>query len=225
MSRCEQCIARQLNSMKTLTKEELRQITACKTTRFYKKGDVIFNENELLGGVYCVREGICKMIKLSPNGKDHTVKLMGQGELIGQRSIISGERTHLSAVALNDIELCFVPKEQILNSIRSNQDFSFDVMQNLAQDLREAEDGLINMAQKTVRQRLAETLIYVGKTFGEDEDGYLKANLSREDYASIIGTATESTIRVLSQFKKEGLISTKGKMIKIEKKNDLKHIE
>lgn len=225
MSRCEQCIARQLNSMKTLTKEELKQVTACKTNRFYKKGDIIFNENELLNGVYCIREGICKMTKLSSNGKDHTVKLMGKGQLIGQRSIISGERTHLSAIALNDIEMCFVPKEQILSNIKSNQEFSFNVLQNLAQDLREAEDGLINMAQKTVRQRVAETLIYVGNTFGENEDGYLSVSLSREDYASIVGTATESAIRILSQFKKEGLISTKGKKIKIENKIDLERVE
>lgn len=225
MSRCEQCIARQLNSMKTLTKEELKKVTACKTTRFFKKGDIIFSENELLSGVYCVREGICKLTKLSSNGKDHTVKLMGKGELIGQRSIISGERTNLSAIALNDTELCFVPKEQILSSIKTNQEFSFDVLQNLAQNVREAEDGLINMAQKTVRQRLAEALIYVGKTFGENKEGYLNANLSREDYASIVGTATESAIRILSQFKKEGLISTEGKMIKIENKNDLERVE
>lgn len=225
MARCEQCIARQLNSMKTLTKEELRKVTVCKRTLYYKKGDVIFNENEMLNGVYCVREGICKMSKLSANGKDHTVKLMGKGNLIGQRSIISGERTHLSAVAVNDIELCFIPKDQILNSIKSNQEFSFDVLQNLAQDLREAEDGLINMAQKTVRQRLAETLIYVGKTFGVNHDGFLSANLLREDYASIIGTATESTIRILSQFKKEGLISTKGKMIRIESLHELERVQ
>ncbi|MEO5788115.1 MAG: Crp/Fnr family transcriptional regulator [Gelidibacter sp.] len=211
--------------MKTLTKEELKQVTACKTNRFYKKGDIIFNENELLNGVYCIREGICKMTKLSSNGKDHTVKLMGKGQLIGQRSIISGERTHLSAIALNDIEMCFVPKEQILSNIKSNQEFSFNVLQNLAQDLREAEDGLINMAQKTVRQRVAETLIYVGNTFGENEDGYLSVSLSREDYASIVGTATESAIRILSQFKKEGLISTKGKKIKIENKIDLERVE
>lgn len=225
MSRCEQCIARQLNSMKTLTKEEMKEVTACKTTLVFKKGDIIFGENELLNGVYCVREGICKMTKLSANGKEHTVKLMGKGDLIGQRSIISNERTHLSAVALNDIEVCYVPKEQILSSIKRNQEFSFDVLQNLAQDLREAEGDLINMAQKTVKQRLAETIIYVGKTFGVDPDGYLNVNLSREDYASIVGTATESAIRVLSQFKKEGLISASGKKIKIEKLNDLEHVE
>lgn len=225
MGRCEQCIARQLNSMKRLTKEELKKVTECKTTWSYKKGDVIFKENELLKGVFCVREGICKLTKLSSNGKDHTVKLIGKGKLIGQRSIIRNERTHLSAVALNDVELCFVPKNQILGNLKTNQEFSFDLLQSLAQELREAEDDLINMAQKTVRQRLAEALIYVKKTFGVNDEGYLNVNLSREDYAGIVGTATESAIRVLSQFKKEGLISLKGKKIKIEMLAALEHVE
>ncbi|TXE10652.1 Crp/Fnr family transcriptional regulator [Gelidibacter salicanalis] len=225
MSSCKQCIARQLNGMNTLTKEEIKQVSACKTTRKYKKGDIIFYENEMLNGVYCVREGLCKLVKLSANGKEQTIKLMGKGELIGQRSIISNERTNLSAIALNTMELCFVPKEEIISAIKTNRDFSFDVLQNLAQGLREAEDDLINMAQKTVRQRLAATIIYVSKNFGVDKEGYLKVHLSREDYASIVGTATESAIRILSQFKKEGLISTFGKKIKIENFKVLEGVE
>ncbi|WP_452229380.1 MULTISPECIES: Crp/Fnr family transcriptional regulator [unclassified Lacinutrix] len=225
MSRCESCIARQLNSMNSLTKEELKKVSACKTTRFYKKGDVIFDEGETLHGVYCVRDGVCKLTKLSANGKDHTVKLLGKGELLGQRSIISDERTNLSAIALNDIELCYVPKDQIVSSLHENHKFSFDVLQRLAKDLKGAEEDLINMAQKTVKQRLAQSLIYVENTFGSDDAGYLNVLLSREDYASIVGTATESAIRILSQFKKEGLISTSGKQIKIENLEALKKVE
>ena len=111
MSKCEQCIARQLNSMKSLTKEDLKQVSACKTTRFYKKGDVIFDEGETLNGVYCVRSGVCKLTKLSANGKDQTVKLLGKGELIGQRSIITDERTNLSAVAKKNIKVVPIRSE------------------------------------------------------------------------------------------------------------------
>lgn len=225
MSRCESCIARQLNSMKSLTKEELKRVSDCKTTKYYKKGEVIFDEGETLNGVFCVRAGVCKLTKLSANGKDHTVKLLGKGELIGQRSVISDERTNLSAVAINDIELCYVPKDQILNNIHENKDFSFDVLQHLASDLKGAEDDLITMAQKSVKQRLAEALLYVERIFGKDSNGFLSLVLSREDYASIVGTATESAIRILSQFKKDGLISTKGKQIKIEDYINLKRVE
>ncbi|PYE81069.1 CRP-like cAMP-binding protein [Winogradskyella epiphytica] len=224
MSKCEQCISRQLNSMKTLTTEELRQVSACKSTRFYKKGDVIFDEGESLNGIFCVRSGVAKLTKLSANGKDHTVKLLGKGELLGQRSVISDERTNLSAVAINDIELCYVPKDQLLTHIQGNNAFSLDILRNLATDLRGAEDDLINMAQKSVKQRLTEVLIYVQNTFGHDSEGYLSLVLSREEYASIVGTATESAIRILSQFKKDGLISTTGKQIKIENLEGLKRI-
>lgn len=224
MDKCEHCIARQLNSMKALTKEELKRVSECKTTRLYKKGDVIFNENELLHGVYCVRSGICKLTKLSSNGKDHTVKLLGKGEL-GQRSVISNERTNLSAVALNDIELCFVPKDQILKNINDNRDFSFDVLQNMAHGLKIAEDDLITMAQKSVKQRLAEAIIYIQKQFGTDMEGYLSVVLLREDYASLVGTTTESVIRILSQFKHEKLLSTKGKRLKIEDLEGLQSVE
>ncbi|WP_229719377.1 Crp/Fnr family transcriptional regulator [Winogradskyella schleiferi] len=211
--------------MRSLTKEELKNVSACKTTRFYKKGDVIFDEGETLHGVYCVRDGVCKLTKLSANGKDQTVKLLGKGELIGQRSIISDERTNLSAVAINDIELCYVPKDQIISNIHKNKEFSFEVLKHLASDLKSAEDDLITMAQKSVKQRLAEALVYVQDTFGADAKGYLSLVLSREDYASMVGTATESAIRILSQFKKEDLISTSGKRIKIEDYEGLRRIE
>jgi len=81
------------------------------------------------------------------------------------------------------------------------------------------------MAQKSVKQRLAEALLYIHNSFGVNKDGILNVVLSREDYASVVGTATESAIRVLSQFKKEGLISTTGKQIKIEDIEGLKRVE
>ncbi|MBN2868971.1 MAG: winged helix-turn-helix domain-containing protein, partial [Flavobacteriaceae bacterium] len=84
---------------------------------------------------------------------------------------------------------------------------------------------LVDMAQKTVKQRLANTLVYIQHKFGNDDGGYMALTLSREDYASIVGTATESAIRILSQFKKEGLISTKGKQIKIEDEAGLLRVE
>ncbi|WP_040278112.1 Crp/Fnr family transcriptional regulator [Psychroserpens damuponensis] len=225
MSRCESCIARQLNSMKSMTKAELKRVSDCKTTKFFKKGDVIFDEGESLNGVFCVRDGVAKLTKLSANGNNQTIKLLGKGELLGQRSIISDERTNLSAIALNDIELCYVPKDPIMDPLQVNQVFSFDVLQHLAKDLREAEDDMIDMAQKSVKQRVAQALVYVDKTFGVDDNGYLNLILSRDDYASIVGTATESAIRIISQFKKDKLISTRGKQIKIENLQKLKLIE
>ena len=225
MSKCEQCIVRQFNSLKALTKEELVRVSACKTSRFIKKGEVIFDEGETINGVFCVKDGVCKLSKLSANGKDQIVKLVIKGNLLGQRSLIGDEASNLSATALNDMELCFIPKSEIIWDLKKNSNFSMEVMKNLAHDLKEADNVIVNMAQKSVKQRLAEALIYIMDTFGVTEEGMLKVVLSREDYANVVGTATESAIRILSQFKKEGIISTSGKQIKIEDIEALKRIE
>lgn len=225
MSKCEQCIIRQFNSLKALSKEELIRISGCKTSRIIRKGEVIFEEGETLNGVYCVRDGICKLTKLSANGKDQIIKLVVKGELLGQRSIVSDESANLKATALNDMEVCFIPKAEILNDLKKNPDFTLDVLQHMAHDLKEADDVIVNMAQKSVRQRLAEALIHIHDSFGTNPDGTLSVILSREDFASIVGTATESAIRVLSQFKKEGYISTIGKQIKIEDIAGLARVE
>jgi len=225
MGKCEQCIIRQFNSLKALTKDELIRISGCKTSRIIRKGEVIFEEGETLNGVYCVRDGICKLTKLSANGKDQIIKLVVKGELLGQRSIISDESANLKATALNDMEVCFIPKNEILSDLKKNPGFTLDVLQHMAHDLKEADDVIVNMAQKSVRQRLAEALIHIHDSFGTNPDGTLSVILSREDFASIVGTATESAIRVLSQFKKEGYISTVGKQIKIEDINGLGRVE
>lgn len=225
MSRCESCIVKEFNSLKALTRDELMRISSCKTGKLYKKGDTIFEEGEVLNGVFCVRDGVCKLSKLSENGKDQVVKLVVKGGLLGKRSIVSNESTNLSAIALNDMEMCFIPKAEIMADLQKNPNFTLDVLQKMAGDLRDSEDTLVDMAQKPVKQRMAETLLYIHDNFGNDEDGYLSIVISREDYASIVGTATESAIRILSQFKKAGYISTSGKKIKIEDKKSLKWIE
>lgn len=225
MSKCEQCIIKQFNSLKSLTTDELVRISKCKTSMIIKKGEVIFEEGEMLNGVYCVKDGICKLSKLSENGKDQIVKMVVKGQLLGQRSLISDESSNLQAVALNDMEVCFIPKSEILKDLQNNSKFSFDVLKEMAHDLKEADDVIVNMAQKHVRQRLAETLVYIHDTFGTNPDGTLSILLSREDFANIVGTATESAIRVLSQFKKDGLISSIGKQIKIEDLSGLKRVE
>ena len=225
MGKCEQCIIKEFNSLKTLTNEDLVRISNCKTSSEVKKGEAIFEEGETLKGIYCIRKGICKLTKLSSNGKDQIIKLVVKGELLGHRSLVSEESVNLSAVALTDMELCFIPKSEILYELKKNTNFTVDVLKGMAKDLKEADDIIVNMAQKSVRQRLAETLMYIYDSFGTKSDGTLSVLLSREDFANIIGTATESTIRVLSQFKKEKLITTIGKQIKIIDMESLKRVE
>ena len=224
MSKCEQCIVREFSALKALTKDELVTMSSCKTATTIKKGESLFVEGDNVNGVFCIKDGVCKMTKLSANGKDQIVKLSQKGELLGQRSLISDEPANLSAVAVEDMEVCFIPKSDILNFFNNNNAFSMSLMKSVCADLKDADDMMVNLAQKNVKERLAQTLIYLEEKFGVTEDKSLRLQLSREEIASIIGTATESCIRLLSEFKKAGLIELNGKKITILDKVKLKRI-
>lgn len=224
MSKCEQCIVRQFSSLKALNKDELLKMANCKTSYNIKKGDAIFEEGDILNGVYCIKDGVCKLSKLSSNGKDQIVKLVKSGELLGQRSMISDEVANLSAVALENMEVCFIPKAEILGFFNENNQFSMNVMKTICGDLKEADDHVVSMGQKSVKERLAESLIYMHETFGVNEDGSLHIQLSREELAGMIGTATESCIRLLSEFNKSNLIALDGKKIVINDISKLRRI-
>lgn len=220
-SRCENCIIRQFNSLRAMSKEELKKVSDSKTTKTIKKGQPLFEEGDKLNGVYCVRNGVSKLSKLSANGKDQIVKLATKGEVMGQRSVISEEVTNLSAIAVSDMEVCFIPKESITHTLQSNPNFTLEVLRHMAHDLKEADDVIVNISQKTVKQRIAEAFLYLKNNFGEDEEGFLALTLSREDISNVVGTATESAIRIISEFKKKGLIRTSGKRIGIKDERKL----
>lgn len=224
MGKCDQCIVREFSSLKALNKDELLKMSECKVSYTIKKGEPIFEEGESTNGIYCVKDGVCKLSKLSANGKDQIVKLVKPGELLGQRSMISDEPANLSAVALEDMQVCFIPKSEIMQFFNDNNQFSMSVMKSICGDLKEADDHMVSLAQKNVKERLAETLLYLEDNFGKNEDGTLHIQLSREELAGMIGTATESCIRLLSEFNKSGLIELVGKKIAILDRNKLKRI-
>ena len=224
MGKCEQCIVREFSSLKALNKDELLRMADCKTSYTIKKGEPIFEEGDSVNGIFCVKDGVCKLSKLSANGKDQIVKLVKPGELLGQRSLISDEPANLSAVALEDMEVCFIPKSEIMGFFNENNQFSMNVMKTICGDLKEADDHMVSMAQKSVKERLAETLLYLEDTFGKNEDGTLHIQLSREELAGMIGTATESCIRLLSEMNKNGLIDLVGKKIVIIDRSKLKRM-
>ena len=217
-------MVREFSALKALNKDELIRIADCKTSYVVKKGETIFDEGDSLNGIYCIKDGVCKLSKLSDNGKDQIVKLVKKGELLGQRSLISEESTNLSAIAIEDMQVCFIPKQEILQFFNENNQFSLNMMKSVCGDLKDADDNMVNLAQKTVKQRLAEILLKLETDFGINDDGSLKIQLSREEIAGMIGTATESCIRLLSEFNKLGIIELSGKKIILKDKIQLKRI-
>jgi len=215
MSNCEQCVMREFNVLNALTKEELFRVSNCKKAIYIKKGDNLFEEGQAARGVFCVKKGVCKITKLGDNGKHYIVRLIGKGSVIGERSLVNDEPHTLTATAIENMEVCFVPKSEMVSFLQKNNNFSLSVLKNFSDKLKETNEDLVNMAQKTVRERLAHTLLYLHEKFGENQDKTLSVQLSREELSGIIGTAVESCIRLLSDFKKEGIIDLIGKKISI----------
>lgn len=223
-SRCENCIIRQFSSLRAMTKEELKRVSDSKVSKTIKKGEAIFKEGDKLDGVFCVRNGVSKLSKLSANGSNQIVKLASKGEVIGQRSVVAEEHVNLSATAVSDMEVCFIPKDGIVKTLHTNPNFTLEVLRHMAHDLKEADDVIVNMGQKNVKQRMAQAFLYLKNNFGEDEEGYLSVTLSREDISNVVGTALESCIRIISQFKKNGYLQTSGKKIKIADEKALRDL-
>lgn len=224
MSKCENCVISKFNTLNALTTDELKRMTKCKTSKIIKKGEVLFEEGEYVNGVYCVRAGICKVSKMSDNGKDQIIHLIKKGDLLGERSLLNNEAANLKATAISDMEVCFIPKEEVLRDLEENHSFTLVMLKKMAQNLKEADDVIVDMAQKNVQQRLAQTLLNLDDSFNKKECGAIDICLSRDDIASIIGTATETAIRILSRFKKQGILTLKGKSITIHNRLELQNI-
>ena len=224
MSNCRQCIIKRFNALKTLTNDELEKISDHKTSLIIKKGENLMTEGNAINGLYCIKDGKGKLTKLNTNGKEQIIKFIKGGDILGHRSILSEELVGLNAIALEDMHVCFIPKGDILETIKENTQFSLKLMKNISHQLNEANTSISQMAQKPVKDRLAETLLHLEEIFGVDNEDCIDVILTREEIANTIGTATESAIRLLSNLKKDGVIDLIGKKIKISNKNALKNI-
>jgi CRP/FNR family transcriptional regulator len=132
------------------------------------------------------------------------------------RSLLSQDKYSASAIALEDSGVCFIPKELFMGVLQKDGALSMEIMKLLSDDLRKAEISITHLAQKSVRERLAEALLFIKETYGfEADNSTLNLKLSREELANLVGTATETVIRLLSEFKSDSIISLEGKKIKI----------
>lgn len=221
---CQYCQARFKSVFCDLSQEKLHALNTSKGCRTYTKGQVIFNEGAYPHGLFCINVGKVKLSKPGDTGKEQIVRLAKYGDLLGYRALLSGETYNCSAVALEDSSICFIPKDTFSELLAKNIHLASELMKLLSVDLKNAENKLLNLAQKPVRERLAEALLFLKETYNFESDGAtLNVTLSREEISNIIGTATETVIRLLSEFKHDTIIEFVGKKIKILNLKELIH--
>ncbi|MCX7877254.1 MAG: Crp/Fnr family transcriptional regulator [Ignavibacteria bacterium] len=213
---CTECRSRLKSVFCELSRDEAGDITSEKSCSFYKKGQLIFSEGNRPLGLYCINKGKVKVFQIGEEGKEQILRLAKEGDILGYRALISGEVYSASASALEEAVICFIPKTKFYELIRSSSSLAEKLMQTLSHDLKEAEHRLVALAQKPVRERMAEMILTLKEFYGTTEDGNtINAQFSREEMANFVGTATETAIRILSDFKNEKLISFDGRKIKI----------
>lgn len=223
--KCSDCENSFHNIFCRVKSDKLDELYNEKTFTKYSKGEFIFKEGTRPFGIYCLNSGKVKLIKAGEDGRNHILRLHRPGDLLGYRSLFSETGYNASAIALEECDICFIPRELFLKIIKDDSDLAFDLLKMLSEDLKRADIHLTNLAQKPVRERAAEALIFIQETYGFGNDNKtIDAVFTREDIANIVGTATETIIRVLSDFNKEGVVELKGKKIIIPDINELKRI-
>jgi CRP-like cAMP-binding protein len=221
---CDSCVLRTHTLFRHLTEEEIQDISFNKITESHKRGSLIYQEGNRMKGFYCVQSGIIKIFKTGFDGKEQIIRFAKSGDLIGYRSVVSNEPACTSSEVIEDSVLCHIPTHMLLQLVKTNGNFAVELKKLTCKELGEANSYLTDIAQKTVKERLAEVLLHLDQEFGIDQEGILKISLTREELSNLVGTATESIIRLLSEFRNDTLIELHGRKIKILDRPGLKHI-
>ena len=187
----------------------------------FAKGENVFEDGESPKGVYFIEKGTAKLSKSGVYGKDQILRFCKENDLIGYRSLLCGENFQANAEAMTPMTVQFLPADNFLHLLKVDPKLSYAMLQKIAYELGESANTVTFLAQKTVRERLAEILILLEQKLGTDPEGFIKISLTREEIANLIGTATESAIRLISEFKQDDLISVEGRNIKILNRDKL----
>ena len=195
------CYQKLKRTFATLTADEARSLLAPGAVRYYKKGEQVYSEGARIKGCYFVYSGIIKIYQTGHEGKNQIIKFDREGDIFGFRSVIRREPACSSVETLTDAILCYIPDAALLHLIKSksNAGFAYDMVQIACKELGESNHYIRDIAQKSVRERLAEVLLTIAADFGMEKDGTLKLSITREDLSNIVGTATETVIRLLSE--------------------------
>lgn len=197
----------------------LRELCQDKKVKQVKKKTEIFAEGDTPLNIYFIKKGSVKVFKAHPDGKELIISLYHENDFFGFEPVLEGSPYHESATAMEDSEIISIPKQDFTTLLSSHPDVTAGFVSLLSRKVAEKEQQLLHLAYNSVRQRTAEALLKVKPVNAEGS-----IQISREDLAKMVGTASESVIRVLSDFKEEGLIEIRNGKIKIMKPEKLEKV-
>lgn len=205
--------------------DALIKLTGDRKCKPYKKKELIFSEGSYPAGIYFVNKGKVKTFKVNEDGKEYITGLYKEGDFIGYTAVLEDSNFTESAAALEDAEVCQIQRQDFLTLLYSNREVANKFIKLLSDNLIEMEERLLSLAYNSVRKRVAEALLMLRERYKQGGSDDFSIHISREDLSNIVGTATESLIRTLSDFKDEGMIELKAGQVKILDHRKLEHMK
>ncbi|WP_394973050.1 response regulator [uncultured Croceitalea sp.] len=193
------------------------------TIKNFVKDEQIFSEGLHSNSIYLLLKGVVKCYKMDEDGKELITGLYSADDFLGFTSFMENIPYQETATAVEDTEVAGISKSELKDVLRKNQNVSLELMELLTDNITDIKQQLLQMAYSSVRRKTAQTLLQFSKILNKKKDEPIR--ISRSDLASVAGIATESLIRTLSNFKKEGLIEIEGRNIRILKLDALQDVD
>ncbi|MFW5830977.1 MAG: Crp/Fnr family transcriptional regulator [Prolixibacteraceae bacterium] len=208
-----------------LNEEEKKELKHHISLAQYKKNEFVYKQGDRPTGFLLLVNGKVKIFQEGVGGREQIIRMTKPLGIIGFRALLAEENHISSALTLEESLICTVTPDFILNRALKNSDFSLKLVRKLAKELGFSNSRTVNLTQKHIRGRLAESLILLKNKYGYEPDGTtMKAYLSREDIANLSNMTTSNAIRTLSTFANEGMIAIDGRKIKILNANRLERV-
>lgn len=223
---CQNCPAWKNSAFSALSTDDLDVLQKKKSSFEKHRGDPLNKKGMPVDGAYCLAGGHVKVTWPEPNGKESIVKIVSPGDMAGYRCLFSEETFRATAVALNSVKGCFIPREQFHHLLETNPKFNGEMFKRMGKELRLAESRLHAFCQKNVRERMAQALLLLKDSCGVETEGkwLLDIQLTREEISSWIGSAKETVVRTLTDMKEEKVIELDGSVITLLNVEALKKI-
>ena len=208
-----------------LSNKEREQVLSSTRIVDFKKNEIIYKEEEIPQDLMCLCKGKVKIYKDGVGGRSQIIRMIRPTQYFGYRAFFAKEPYVTAASAFESSTICFIPMPIIEDIVAVNSKLGMFFIRELSTDLGIADERVVNLTQKHIRGRLAESLIFLIENYGLEEDGAtISIYLSREDLANLSNMTTSNAIRTLSTFVDEHIITLDGRKIKIIDEDKLRRI-
>lgn len=213
---CVTCTSRKYSVFCKLQQGALEQLSDCKGCNHYLKGHLLFFEGARPTGVFCISSGTVKIYRMTGDGKTQIIKLAGVGSLVGHEAVLAQSPYKYFAEVIEEALVCYIPKNYFQQMLKENHALNALLLHQISLDLIHADKRTTSMATKPVRERIAEALLLLHEFFhAKNNNALSEISLSREEIAAYAGTATETAVRVLSDFRQHKLIELRKRSVSI----------